>query len=169
MARFFDVLLHDRTIGVLRESDNGHVAFEFADAYKRDRQRDTLGQAFLDRLGASFKGKQRELPPFFANLVPEGELRPVLERELGLEPGDDLALLAVVGRDLPGAVEVRPRPGAPIPVDAPTPARAEVVQPRALTSPDEELRFSLAGVQMKFSVVRADQSITLPVSGGRGD
>ncbi|PRQ06141.1 type II toxin-antitoxin system HipA family toxin [Enhygromyxa salina] len=170
MARSFDVELHGQVIGTLRESESGFVGFKFNDSYRRSRRRDVLGQAFVDKLGAEHVGKQRELPPFFANLVPEGELRPFLEQRLGIEPRDDLGLLALVGHDLPGAVEVRPRAGASVATTEDHESElTDVVTPRPLTDADEELRFSLAGMQLKFSVVRAEDKVTFPVSGERGD
>lgn len=166
MTRVFDVDLHGQTIGVLRESDDGFVAFSFNDRYRAMRPRPVLGQAFIDDPERAYVGKRRELPPFFANLVPEGELRPFLERQLGIERGDDLALLEVVGHDLPGAVRVRRRTGSD------TGGEAEdtgTIGPRDLAGMPEELRFSLAGIQLKFSVVRAQDKVTLPLSGSRGD
>ena len=51
-------------------------------------------------------GKKGRLPAFFANLVPESEIRELLERSFGVETGNDIALLAAVGDDLPGAVPI---------------------------------------------------------------
>ena len=170
MARSFDVVLHGRVVGTLRESDTGYVVFKFTESYRRTRQRDVLGQTFIDKLDDAHIGKQRELPPFFANLVPEGELRPFLEEKLGIEHGDDLGLLETVGHDLPGAVEVRAGPGAVREPDEDSESElAKAVSPRPLTNTNEELRFSLAGIQLKFSVIRAQEKVTLPVSSERGD
>lgn len=165
MARQLEVLLHGQPIGALRETATGYVEFRFLDAYLRTSPpRPVLGQKFIDAPGKPHVGKLRELPPFFANLVPEGELRPFLEQRLAIERADDLALLELVGRDLPGAVEI-------VRVDAEFGAsqeRDERVGPLVSSDGGEELRFSLAGVQLKFSVVRADDKITFPVTGKRG-
>lgn len=169
MARLFDVELHGKVIGSLRESADGHVEFQFNQPYRASRPREVLGQAFIDDVFRPYIGKQRELPPFFANLVPEGELRPFLERHLQIEAGDDLGLLEVVGRDLPGAVEIHRAPAASDDGEDVGWSAGARIPPRELVPDDEELRFSLAGVQLKFSVVQAADKVTLPVSGARGD
>src|SRR4029079_5237089 len=88
-------------------TDDGRVTFRFADEYRRRYRRPVLSQSFEDDLLRISRGKDRELPPFFANLVPEGHLRDLIEQSIGLERGDDLGLLAAVGFDLPGAVDIQ--------------------------------------------------------------
>lgn len=166
MARRFDVLLHGHPVGELRETANAYTEFRLSDAYLRlPPPRAVLGQKFVDAPDKTYVGKLRELPPFFANLVPEGELRPFLEQRLPVAVADDLGLLELVGHDLPGAIEI-------VRSDGSDDAIADVVErvsPRESSEPSEELRFSLAGVQLKFSVVRAADKITFPVTGKRGD
>ncbi len=164
-----DVLLHGRVIGSLVEDERSQWVFRFAEAYRRMTQRPTLGQKFEDDLTIAYRGKKGSLPPFFANLVPEpgGELRPILAAHLGVADGDDITLLERLGRDLPGAVEVRQA----------TETREEqlteldpAIDPTEPIDQDGEwLRFSLAGIQLKFSVIIAEQRITLPAHGRLGD
>jgi serine/threonine-protein kinase HipA len=126
-----------------------------------------LGQAFEDDLEKIYRGKRNELPSFFANLVPEGPLRDLVEASLGIAPGDDMALLEAVGRDLPGAVEITATEelegfeenGTDDPTETPPEIRTE----------EGALRFSLAGVQLKFSVLREAEKLTLPVHNQLGD
>jgi serine/threonine-protein kinase HipA len=170
MTRELEVLLHRRPIGTLTEDAFGRWVLRFADSYRQTQERPVLGQKFEDALERSYAGKTRgALPPFFANLIPErdGELRPLLEDVLGVPSDDDAALLEALGRDLPGAVEVRTvsadehvRPGA----------FDDTVEPTLAHDEDHEsLRFSLAGVQLKFSVILANDKVTLPAHGGLGD
>src|SRR4029078_13303801 len=114
-----------------------------------------------------YRGKDRELPPFFANLVPEGHLRDLIEQRLRLERGYGLGLLAAVGFDLPGAVDIQHLAVA-------GEAQYENGDEPAPVRPDEDdkepgLRFSLAGVQLKFSVAREFEKLTLPAHGKRGE
>ncbi len=164
-----EVLLHGRVIGSLVEDDRSQWVFRFAETYRRQPERPTLGQKFEDDLTIAYRGKKGGLPPFFANLVPEqgGELRPILAAHLGIPVGDDIILLERLGRDLPGAVEVRQV------ADTPREERPELdraVEPTEPIDQDGEwLRFSLAGIQLKFSVLIARDRITLPAHGRLGD
>lgn len=166
MPRAFDVRIHGAIAGSLSESDTGRVALRFADSYRELPDRPVLGQAFEDDLFRVYPGRGRELPPFFANLVPEGPLRELIERSVGVAPGDDLALLAAVGQDLPGAAELYPSVHATLTdLDAdgswPPTSETEHAEPG--------LRFSLAGVQLKFSVRREHEKITLPAHDQHGE
>lgn len=164
-----EVSLHGRAIGTLVEDERGQWVFRFTDSYRRASDRATLGQRFEDDLTAAYRGKKGGLPPFFANLVPErgGELRPILEAHLGVADGDDLTLLERLGRDLPGAVEVRRTSEASVERVAELSTTIEPTEPAE--EDGEWLRFSLAGVQLKFSVLLAEDRITLPAHGRLGD
>jgi serine/threonine-protein kinase HipA len=161
------VKLHGDIAGFITFSEDGYSKFEFTSSYLAKESRPVLGQHFEDNLRGTFSSRGRGLPDFFANIIPEGKLREVIEHTFDLPKGDDFALLQAVSGDLPGAVEV----------DAVSDASGAT----GITKPDETastdvadnnatgLRFSLAGVQMKFSVLTSDQRITLPGSDERGD
>ncbi len=165
--RSFRVSLGEVVVGYLSEGDAGRASFRFLAEYRQLSCRPVLSQSFEDDLEKIYRGKRNELPSFFANLVPEGPLRDLVETSLGIAPGDDMSLLEAVGRDLPGAVEII--------------AAEEVenlLENGAADSngslPEEEaeegfLRFSLAGVQLKFSVLREAEKLALPVHNQRGE
>jgi serine/threonine-protein kinase HipA len=159
--------LNDVFVGYLSETEDGRVTFRFAEEYRRRIRRPVLSQSFEDDLLRIYRGKDRELPAFFANLVPEGHLRDLIEQSIGLERGDDLGLLAAVGFDLPGAVDIQP---LAVNGDA-IYENGEEPLPVRLDEDDKEpgLRFSLAGVQLKFSVAREFEKLTLPAHGKRGE
>src|SRR5690606_33999253 len=103
----------------------------------------------------------RRLPPFFSNLLPEGHLRDYLAGKAGVKRDREFFLMAVLGADLSGAVVVQP-------VDAAgqddSPLQAEAPPPDAPA--DGILRFSLAGVQLKFSaVMETSGGLTIPAQG----
>jgi serine/threonine-protein kinase HipA len=172
--RTYDVLLNGARIGHLTETTDGRVAFRFFDEYKRLVPRPVLSQSFEDDLDRTYRSKRDVLPAFFANLTPEGQLRDVIEASLGLPRGDSLALLAAVSIDLPGAVEIV-ESGAQIDVELNgSDENGESTDNDKLSksdsaSPEVELRFSLAGVQMKFSMIREHEKLTLPAHGARGE
>jgi len=89
---------------------------------------------------------------------------------LGVNPGDDLALLEAVGRDLPGAVEIVRVDGDDLSVqeDLELPIHVEDNE-NVQKNKEPGLRFSLAGVQMKFSVLRDPDRITLPARNQDGE
>lgn len=168
MSRAFRVSLGEHAVGLLSEDDAGRVTFRFHDDYRQLEPRPVLSQSFEDDLNKVYRGKRGELPAFFANLVPEGPLRELIESSLEIPAGDELALLAAVGQDLPGAVEITEDLTA-----ATYPTEDEPEEPangrQNGVGADADLRFSLAGVQMKFSVLRDAEKIALPVHGRRGD
>jgi len=163
--------LHGKIIGYLSQTINGQIAFRFTESYLSLLERPVLSQSFEDDIFRTYYGKNRLLPSFFANLIPEyGALRDLIENNLGVSSGDDLALLEAVGRDLPGAVEI-------IRVDGDDLSVQEDLKISTYIDDDEDilknkrsgLRFSLAGVQMKFSVLRDPERITLPASNQDGE
>lgn len=169
MSRRLEILLHDYLVGYLSETSEGGTEFRFRDSYRNLVPRPVLGQKFEDDLDRTYRSRKGQtLPDFFANLVPEGRLRDLIEETANLEAGDDLALLAFVGEDLPGALIVRPFGDADeawsFPEETSEPARAE--EP---SSTNGGLRFLLAGVQLKFSMLREEDKLTLPMKGQGGD
>jgi serine/threonine-protein kinase HipA len=128
-------------------------------------------------LSLSFKGQSgglvtavrpvvRRVPPFFSNLLPEGHLRTYLAEHAGVKPEREFFLLAALGTDLAGAVTATPflTEGASSAMRA---KEAEQAYERSLS--ENALRFSLAGVQLKFSaVLKASGGLTIPAHGVGG-
>lgn len=102
----------------------------------------------------------RALPAFFANLLPEDKLREAMEKHHAgsVRAGNDFDLLVALGSDLPGAVRVVPSDGT-------------VARRANLSAPKPKARFSLAGVQMKLSVIKntgKGGGLTLPLGDDQG-
>lgn len=171
MISTLGVGLYGKIIGYLTQTTKGQIAFRFTDAYLSTSNRPVLSQYFEDDLYRTYYGRNHSLPPFFANLIPEpGALRDLIERNLGVEPGDDLALLEAVGRDLPGAVEIIRVDEKNLPVQSEVEILADTeIDENTSKSSKLGLRFSLAGVQMKFSVSREPDKITFPAYDQDGD
>ncbi len=153
------ISLDEVEVGTLERGEDGRVLFSFADSYLAMRARPVLGQFYVDKLKRP-PVPQAGVPAFFANLLPEGELRRLLASMLGAREHQDFRLLAGLGNDLPGAVRVRGLAGegpTEAPLDAP---------PSGLRG---KLRFSLAGVQLKFSMARDGKQLVLPMRGVGGD
>jgi serine/threonine-protein kinase HipA len=112
----------------------------------------TLGQTFED----DPRGVRRTrvgVPVWFENLLPEGELRRQVVRELGAGNIGNYTLLRHLGNLLPGAVTAHSL-SPTVPDDDIYTHDLDV---------DHPLRQSLAGFQLKYSV--SSDRLTIPVSG----
>jgi serine/threonine-protein kinase HipA len=150
-----EVRLHGQRVGALTEDPSG-VQFRFDDDYHSRPDRPVLGQWFEDAApGEAHFGGPGRLPPFFANLEPEGALRRWLARKHQF--GSDISgLLGVCGMDLPGAIQIVPE------VDKVSRARFAVTGRVFGVG-----QFSLAGVQIKLPMsIEKDNRITIPNPGG---
>jgi len=158
------VRLHDRQIGILTKLAGERQLFAFEQDYIDDPNRATLSLSFKSTTGGvvtSARPVSRRVPPFFSNLLPEGPLRTYLAKLADVKPEREFFLLAVLGADLPGAVVVEP-------VDIQHAARENGVSKSEaeISAPKAALRFSLAGVQLKFSaVMEASGGLTIPAHG----
>ncbi|SKB26634.1 type II toxin-antitoxin system HipA family toxin [Sphingopyxis flava] len=166
-AAVLDILLHGTRIGTIARLDGDRSIFSFDAAYAADPARATLSLAYRDTHGALIdqpRAYQTRIEPFFSNLLPEGTLRDYLARRAGVKSPREYRLLAELGADLPGAVTAEPVGGW----EAPEEADEEGTKAQA----KHALRFSLAGVQLKFSAVKNQGrggGITIPVTGTGGD
>ncbi len=166
-AAALDILLHGTRIGTIARLDGDRSIFSFDEAYVADSERATLSLAYRDTHGALIdqpRAYQTRIEPFFSNLLPEGTLRDYLARRAGVKSLREYLLLAQLGADLPGAVTAVPIEGWDAPGE--TDEEASAAQAR------HALRFSLAGVQLKFSAVKNQGrggGLTIPVTGTGGD
>jgi serine/threonine-protein kinase HipA len=162
-----DVLLHGEKIGTLAHVGGDRTLFAFTDAYIADPLRPVLSLSFRDALGeliTDFRTFQTRLPPWFSNLLPEGHLRTYLAERAGVKTDREFFLLWVLGRDLPGAVTVVPVDGEAWPPGSGEEGRRSEKERRR-----NALRFSLGGVQLKFSAVAESRGrLTIPASGVGG-
>jgi serine/threonine-protein kinase HipA len=166
-----DVLLYGTPVGTLTYVGDDRTLFAFNEAYIEDEGRPVLSLGFKDKYGAlitDFNATRMRLLPFFSNLLPEGHMRDYLARRAGVRPTREFFLIWVLGRDLPGAVTVAPADGEAWPPPADNDADERVDEDddkrRAIA-----LRFSLAGVQLKFSAVsEAHSGLTIPAEGVGG-
>ncbi|WP_432546156.1 HipA domain-containing protein [Kineococcus sp. SYSU DK004] len=111
--------------------------------------------------------------PFVEGLLPEGEFRTVLEQRFGVPRGDAGRLLAAIGADCAGAVQVLPAGEEPVddlgaaePLDDQQLVRAIADLPRHPLGAGDGVRLSLAGRQDKLLLTRLpDGRWARPVGG----
>jgi serine/threonine-protein kinase HipA len=151
------VFLGDRRVGTLGYRD-GHTWFDYED---RAPTHPVLGQAF-EASPEKRRTASGSIPAWFANLLPEpgSGLRNLIGRELGRSNPHDFQVLTFLGEDLPGAVRVISE------------SDISAIPELNVRSPDDgmtKVRFSLAGVQAKFSMRWEGKGLVLPMSGQGGD
>ena len=170
------VRLHGFPIGHLWTSHGTH-RFELSSEYREMPRRPVLGQVFEERPGHQWKQAQR-LPEWFSNLLPEhSRLRQLVAEDYGISHRNEFRLLVALGDDLPGALQVVPDNNTErierhgngrtssdgndgLPGDQGESASEREAYP---------IRFSLAGVQMKLSMLWSANTLTLPGKGELGD
>ncbi|MBS1813615.1 MAG: type II toxin-antitoxin system HipA family toxin [Acidobacteria bacterium] len=163
------VWLNHARVGTITEIPNDQNIFAFDPAYIADEHRPVLSLSFYNAEGFLDPEPQRtgmRVAPFFSNLLPEGELRHYVAQRSGTKEARDLPLLELLGDDLPGAVIVRREQDGPPPASD---FSAEGLFKAETLQQEQPLRFSLAGVQMKFSAVGSpERGLTVPVEGKGG-
>ncbi len=161
-----DVQLHGHSIATLTRMQGDLTIFAFNEQYVNDTARPTLSLSYKDSLGGLITNSQptrRVVPPFFSNLLPEGRLRLYLADRAGVNPQREFFLLWMLGQDLPGAVSIHPIEGEAMPPGVPE------VSPDSVRT--NAYRFSLAGVQLKFSAIENRNrrgGLTIPAEGVGG-
>jgi serine/threonine-protein kinase HipA len=162
-----NIRLHDEHIGALTNVGHDRTLFSLSESYIENANRPTLGLRFKDSFGeliTEFKPTQTALMPYFSNLLPEGHLREYLSERAGVKSAREFFLLWALGMDLPGAITVAPDKDEAWPGDLDD--RAEESDSDKDKSLDDALRFSLAGVQLKFSAIsEASGGLTIPAKG----
>ena len=141
-----DISLNDLPVGTLVRTPGDYNAFSLSPVYRSLNNPPIFSLSLRSADGSLRKDPnpiRGALPPFFANLLPEEKLREAMEKHhaASVRPGNDFDLLAALGTNLPGAVRALPSDGIPSPAG-----------PKA--EGNKKVRFSLAGVQMKLSVMK---------------
>jgi serine/threonine-protein kinase HipA len=157
-------------VGSLVRDEGGIVRFDIDEAYiALGEYRPILSSSLLrygdeDQTiallrGGSMRKPGRDIHPWFANLLPEGALKDLVLRGMPTGSTTDFDVLRWLGSDLPGAVIVRDEENNPSPV----------LLPAETSTATGGIRFSLAGVQLKMSMQKKDERLTIPAVGGMGD
>lgn len=184
--RYLTVHLHNVLCGYLCEAGRT-TRFVPGEAFRGDAGRPTLSLSLTipgnEALTATILANpfhpalyntHGELPPYFAGLLPEGELRRRLEATRHHpDDRDDFGVLAAAGEDLPGALIVRP---------ADIDALPETVRTVGVTGGADNLEIavvegategaaSVSGVQNKLalSTAHAGRRYTMPTHGRLSD
>lgn len=165
--------IHGVLIGYLAGFTNGQNVFSFADEFKHNPDRPTFSLIThpdfpnTSKLMAQPWSRHQRLHPVLSNLLPEGALRELIAQSLKVHVDNEFRLLSYLGEDLPGAIVAVPTTPEDVPdyvLNAHDKARVVTFKPLA-----QDKKFSLAGVQMKFSMKEKDGRYNLPKGDALGD
>lgn len=171
--RLLELTLHDNLVGYLAGFQSGRNVLLFDDSFRNDANRATLSVITRpdfpksDQLLAQDWVKNHKLHPILSNLLPEGSLRELIAQGLKAHVDHEFKLLGALGHDLPGALIATPIRADQVPASLKQRLRLSSNQPFEIT--DEERiqndKFSLAGVQIKFSMRENSGRFTLGFNG----
>jgi len=90
MPRMLDVDLHEHLVGHLIQDDGGRMSFEYLESWLAQPGAAVLSQSLPPRK-EHFPAK--ECRGFFAGILPEGNKREIIARNLGISARNDYAML----------------------------------------------------------------------------
>lgn len=156
--------IHGVLVGYLAGFKNGRNVLSIADEFKHNTERPTFSLIThprfpnVDKVMAEPWARNQRLHPVLSNLLPEGSLRELIAQGLKVHLDHEFHILSYLGSDLPGAIVATPLQPEDVPdfvlttgVDSNDKATAVTFDKVA-----QENKFSLAGVQMKFSMKEKD-------------
>ncbi|MES9943113.1 MAG: type II toxin-antitoxin system HipA family toxin [Candidatus Thiodiazotropha sp. 6PLUC2] len=165
--------IHGVLIGYLAGFKNGRNVLSIADTFKNNPDRPTFSLTTHPKFPNAAKlmaepwTRNQRLHPVLSNLMPEGSLLELIAQSLKVHVDNEFHLLSFLGEDLPGAIEATPMDPKDVPVSVlNTHGKAKAVKFDKVT---QENRFSLAGVQMKFSMKEKDGRYNLSKGDVLGD
>ncbi|MGO2134737.1 MAG: HipA N-terminal domain-containing protein [Marinobacter sp.] len=148
--------LHDRLVGYLAGFQNGRNVLSFAEEFTNDTNRPTFSlitHPAFSRAKALMEepwARNQRLHPVLSNLLPEGALRELIAKGLKVHVDNEFHILSYLGGDLPGALIAEPMEPEQVPASVlSTHGKARAIEFKTASMAN---KFSLAGVQMKFSM-----------------
>lgn len=154
-----EILLGDVLVGSLSHTRDGKNVFMFDQSYiDLGNRRPRLSLYFNEEtlLKKPWVSTQ-DLPAFFSNLLPEGDFRQYIIQQLNIKNSNEFNLFKSLSADCPGNIIVKS--GSKTPESHIESLEIDTNTPKA--SDASILQFSLAGVQLKFSVLLKDGRYTL--------
>lgn len=148
--------LHDRLVGYLVGFQNGRNVFSFTDDFRSNADRPTFSLITHPNFPRAQKimsvpwARNHKIHPILSNLLPEGSMRELIAQNLKVHIENEFLILSFLGKDLPGALVAQPM----APDEVPENILSKHGKAKAVKFQDTVLanKFSLAGVQMKFSM-----------------
>ncbi len=171
MAHELEVWLFTNHVGRLTLVD-GRLNFCYASDWLSHKEACALSASLPLQAEPFIDQKTR---PFFAGLLPEGQMRRLIAQQFQVSDQNDFALLDHIGGECAGAVTfLEPGQALPVPTsnddvqwlsDDEVVAILDELPRRPMLAGKEGLRLSLAGAQDKLPVVFDGARIGLPLNG----
>lgn len=170
--------LHGELVGHLAGYLTGRNVLIFSHEFSSNAHRSTFSLITHPAFPHSTKlmsapwARNQRLHPTLSNLLPEGALRELIAQGLKVHVDNEFHLFSYLGEDLPGAIVSTPLDPEDVPdnvmslISGGHNRETKIVKFEKLT---RENKFSLAGVQMKFSMKEKDGRYNLAKSGDLGD
>ncbi len=168
-----ELTLQGLVVGYLAGYKEGRNVLTFAPEFVEDSARPTFSLTThprfpnVDKLFSEPWAKRQRLHPVLSNLLPEGALRELLAQSLKVHIDNEYQFFAHLGQDLPGALVATALEPDKIPeYILSAKGKAKAVKSVAQENANH---FSLAGIQMKFSMREQDGRYQIAESGDLGD
>lgn len=170
MARTLDVYLHRHLVGSLIQDDFGEMVFDYSETWVNNPSAIPLSHSLPLR---NERYARRECRAFFAGILPEGDKREIIAKNLGISAKNDFAMLEHIGGECAGAVTFIPS-GEKLPeqneryhhlTNQDLADILKILPRRPLMAGDDDIRLSLAGAQDKIVVYIANNQISIPLGG----
>lgn len=165
--------LHDTLVGYLITNKAGNNRLVFDQEYRDDFARPTftlstsINSPDAEQLMQEAWSRRQKLHPVLSNMLPEGSLRELITRTLKVHIDHEFEILSYLGQDLPGALIVTP--AGPDETSSELLNDLGTAEPVIIEHPQTTKLFSLAGVQMKFSMKHQDGRYNLSNNETLGD
>ena len=165
--------LHGRLVGYLAGAKNGRNVLSFVDEFRNDPERPTFslithpGFQNAVKLMSEPWVKHHRLHPTLSNLLPEGAMRELIAQGLKTHIDNEFQIFSCLGNDLPGALVATAVEPEEVPESVIAAYGKGAV--RKITVGSHENKFSLAGVQIKFSMKEKNGRYNLTKGGELGD
>lgn len=165
--RWLEVTFERRLMGLLSRRDDDTLAFEYSASWLASSDSFPLSHSLPLTDG---RCETLAVSHFFGNLLPEGQVRQLVTRRLGISEDNDFELLALIGGDCAGAISVTPSDSVSNAADGyrtltehelASLGREQTFAP--LLVGEQGVRLSLAGAQDKLPVKILDGQILIPL------
>lgn len=172
-ASLLQLTLHGHIVGYLAGLRSGKNILKFSQSYIANHSRPTLSLIthpsfpYSEKVMSTPWVRHQRLHPTLSNLLPEGSLRTLISQGLKVHIDSEFTLLSYLGQDLPGALIATPIDPANVPDNIfQSHEKGKII---TLGKNLQEKKFSLAGVQMKFSMKKKDGRYNLSNEDVLGD
>lgn len=155
-------------VGTLTEDPQNQIEFTYEDSWNRSSDGFAISQ--------SLRGKKTdgiEAQNYFANLLPEGDVRLDVCRKLGISNDNDFELLKALGGECAGALVISEEPPSALkreyqkisPADLKKRFHEGLSVLSGVQDAEHGIRLSLAGAQDKIPVLFKNDELFLPQNG----